>query len=188
MGMSKERKVFVGLFAIAIGGFCLDRMVLAPSAAAAAETPAAASVTSGLAGITDGVSEKVSGTVRAALRDVLSSQIDESFGQQAGSLRFGPAAEWVNAVDLPTPGGDGINLTVTPADAGSARPAQTGSATPGLTMVMPTSSGGIAMIDGVRLRVGQTHPAGFILVAVGDRTATIERDGERTVLSMPMPN
>ncbi|MEM9372417.1 MAG: hypothetical protein AAGA55_02135, partial [Planctomycetota bacterium] len=119
--------------------------------------------------------------------DVLANSVDQSLGENAESLRFGPAPEWLASADPGPADEPGIDLSVTASDLTRTPARPEGSPTPGLTMVMPTSGGGIAMIDGVRLRVGQRHPSGFLLLSVGDRTATIEIEGERTVLAMPIP-
>jgi hypothetical protein len=192
MGMTRERKVIVGIFGIALVGLGADRVFFSPSGAAAAmPTPAAASAAGPLAGLADSLTSGLRDSVQTKLRDTLQAKIESDLAEQAGSIEFGPAAEWLRQPALAAAQPSGINLSVTPspsnavADRGPSPFA--GAATPGLTTVMPTAAGGIATIDGVRLRVGQVHPSGFRLLSVGDRTATIERDGETLVLSMPLP-
>lgn len=188
MGMSKERKVFFGLFCVAIGGLGVDRFVLSPSSASAADGGAAAATGSDpLSGVTQSVTDGLRNSVQGVLRDALSSKIDESMRDQASALEFGPASAWLTQAVSDGGGANGAAVPSARIDSSDTISQGRVLPTPGLTMVMPTASGGIAMIDNVRLRVGQSHPSGFKLVAIGDRTATIEVDGKRTVLSMPMP-
>jgi len=181
----------VGIFGIATAGLAVDRFVLGPSSASAAMPGTELASAGGPLGeLAASATEVLRGSLQQALKDTLQAEIDPGAAQRAGSIDFGPAAAWTaNAASLSAPG---IDLSVTPAGGGAVAPSGPspfrGTATPGLTMVMPTSNGGIAVIDGVRLRVGQTHPDGFRLVSLGDRTATIEHNGERFVLSMPVPH
>jgi hypothetical protein len=52
---------------------------------------------------------------------------------------------------------------------------------------MPTRDGGIAVIDGHRMQVGQTHPDGYQLVGVDTRSVTISMGGSTAVLALPSP-
>ncbi len=187
MGMSKERRVFVGLFALAISGLAVDRVLLSPSEAAAAIDPAVQSPVGTVERLTGALAAQAGGATGERLQDIIAERIDESVAQQAAMLRFGPSPDWIAAPDEVPSAGGLIDLTSVPGSPGRVPTGNARAESHSLTMVMPMSTGGIAVIDGVRLRVGQTHPDGFALIAVGDRTATIERGGNRVVLSMPVP-
>ncbi|RMH29870.1 MAG: hypothetical protein D6692_03150 [Planctomycetota bacterium] len=170
MGMPRDRIVVVGLLAVASAGLVADRTIFRAEARAASE-PVAQETTLAAAGV-----GKVQSAVAGLIRDQFREAFDAQFAAQADQIAFGPAAEWMSrqAVEQPA------------VDTRSAQTPQPLSeqGLPSLTIVMPTQSGGIAVIDGVRLTIGQTHPSGFRLVAVGDRSATIVRDGRTIELTM----
>lgn len=178
MGMSKERIVFVSLAGIAGAGLMVDRLFLAPDSADAS-TPASDSgfLSEQIASATGSVQN----AIQTTLKDKLQGVIEKELAGQAGSLQFGPAQAWVQAPQIVSPAaipGQATQLTLPPANNQPADPLP-------LTMVMPTSDGGgLAVIGGVRLRVGEVHPDGFRLIKVDARTATIIEDGQERVLTM----
>ena len=171
MGMPRDRIVVVGLLAIAGVGLIADRTVFRAEACAAepvgTEPPSLAAAGAGM----------VQTAVAGMIRDQFRAAFKPGLADRAGELDFGPAAEWMTrqAPAMPPSPAEGTPLVQ--------RPAQE-AGLPMLTLVMPTRSGGVAVIDGVRLGVGQSHPSGFKLLSVGDRTATILRNGRAVELSM----
>lgn len=170
MGMPRDRIVVVGLLAVAGAGLVADRTIFRAEAQAAAE-PVAEETSLAAAGV-----GKVQSAVAGLIRDQFREAFDTQFAAQADQIEFGPAVEWMSRQAAEQP-------AVVPGSVRTPQPvSQQG--LPSLTVVMPTQSGGVAVIDGVRLAIGQTHPSGFRLVAVGDRSATIVRDGRTIELAM----
>ncbi|MEM9373622.1 MAG: hypothetical protein AAGA55_08245, partial [Planctomycetota bacterium] len=98
--MSKERKLVIGLFGVAAAGLAADRTILAPASASASGTSAQAAGPPGvLAELTESIGQGVRGSVQKALGDVLANSVDQSLGENAESLRFGPAPEWLASAD-----------------------------------------------------------------------------------------
>ncbi len=170
MGMPRDRIVVVGLLAVAGAGLVADRTIFRTEAQAAVE-PAPDQGPLAAAGV-----GKVQTAVAGLIRDQFKQAFDAEFAGQADKLDFGPAAEWMTRPVAQQP-------AVVPGSVRAPVPANP-QGLPSMTVVMPTQSGGVAVIDGVRLAVGQTHPSGFRLVAVGDRSATIVRDGRTIELAM----
>ncbi|MFK7883792.1 MAG: hypothetical protein AB8F26_06365 [Phycisphaerales bacterium] len=176
--MSKERWIFVGLAGVASAGLMVDRLILAPSSASAALPTDQAAL---LAGPVSSATNTLGDAATRSLKGVLQSVVRDELASKASSLEFGPAAEWVKTPELllaeSSAGGQNLNGTLT-------RQVSESNVQERLTLVMPTSTGGIAVIGGKRLRVGEVHPSGFRLLGVQDRSVTIERDGVKSVLTM----
>jgi|TARA_R110000782_G_scaffold20675_19_gene55922 hypothetical protein len=183
MGMPRERQIVLGLGAVAVAGLMFDKVVLGPSESAAAETEVASADPAGpVRAAAAAVGAKVETKVRDAMMRALEDHVSESLPQ----MDFGPDAAW-------------LTKAVAAGQPGDARPASepeptpdTGflpglSAKPKLSLVMPTRDGGIAVIDGHRLRAGQTHPDGYQLVSVDARSVTIALNGSAAVISLPSP-
>lgn len=176
MAIARERLVFIGLLVVAGTGLVLDRAVLGPK-------PASAGV--------DGVAEPAvlagaSETVRAAVGRASAASIAGMFerfsGQSVEGLNFGPEAAWterevldvvIDAQQAPAVGA----TTVVPPDPSLARFK--------LSLVMPTQSGGVAVINGDRMQVGQWHSDGFRLIHVGERSVVLEVDGRSVTVNLP---
>lgn len=187
MGMPRERKVLVGLGAVAVTGLMVDQLFLQPENAAASPQPAPAE-TASAGGPVQAVANAVGGRVEAGIREVMTRALGDFAAEGTPEIAFGPDLAWTErlraAVQEPQAAANE-----------NARPAQTVqtgilpglTATPRLTLVMPTRDGGIAVIDGHRMRVGEVHPDGYRLEGVGVRSVSISMGGSTAMLSLPSP-
>lgn len=179
MAISRERKIFAGLFVVAIGGLAFDKAFLSQADAAAPAAPGLATASSPLAEVASAVQAKADIVIRDAMDRLLKEHIPDAMPD----LAFGPAQAWIQPQDAPA---IGIVSPATPGQVEPSSPAPTPS-TPTLSLVMPTDTGGVATIDGVTLRVGQTHPDGYRLISVEARSVMIERNGSTAMLTLPSP-
>lgn len=185
MGMTRERKVLVGLGAVAVAGLMFDKVVLSPAeAAAGTEAPQAASA----AGPVQAVAAAVTGRVEAGIRDAMLRRLEAHVSESQPDLAFGPSAAWTERLTSALSDAAGANEA--PADQTQAGPEfLPGLARrPTLTLVMPTrDGGGLAVIDGHRVRQGETHPDGYRVEHVGARSVTVTLRGSTATLSLPSP-
>lgn len=183
MAIPRERKVLVGVGAIAISGLMFDKVFLGPDDAAASTPQAAeAALVSPVQAVTAAVATRVEGGIRDAMMRAMKDHVQEGTPE----LAFGLDAI-ISAQAVPEPD----STASQPETPGARSQAQGGflglSKQPNLTLVMPTRDGGIAVIDGHRLRVGQTHPDGYRLERVQERVAVLSRDGMTANLVLPTP-
>lgn len=181
--MPRERQIVLGLGAVAVAGLMFDRVVLGPAESTAAPAPmASADSTSPVRAAAAAVGAKVEVRVREAMMRALEDHVAESLP----SMEFGPDTSWLTSATAstqakPAPAREPTKAT----PASGLLPGLSG--TPTLSLVMPIRDGGIAVINGHRLSVGQTHPDGYRLVGVDARSVTISKDGASAVLSLPSP-
>lgn len=176
MAIARERQVFIGLLAIAGTGLMLDRAVLGPkSASAGVDGPDEPAVLAG-------ASETVRAAVGRASAASIAGMFERFGGQSLEGLNFGPEAAWterevldavIEAQQAPAVGA----TTVVPSD-----PSLSSFK---LSLVMPTQSGGVAVINGMRMQLGQWHPDGFRLMHVGERSVVLEVDGKSVTVNLP---
>ena len=174
MGLSTERKVFVGVLGLALTALFVDQALLGPSDAAASEGASDEVETTPATGIglLDGVlgsvlpqsqpgviSSRGASTSDLAVRlqqiayerDLTSSSIGGLFGAT-------PAAQ-------ASPGAMGVPLGLR------------------LTAAIVSEHGSVAVISGRRVRIGETI-AGHTLVKVEERSVTLESGGRQVRLEL----
>lgn len=181
--MPRERQIVLGLGAVAVAGLMFDRVVLGPAESSAAETEVASVDPTGvLQTAAATVGAKVETTVRDAMMRTLEDHMAESLPQ----MDFGPQAAWLTKpVAAVQSDEDRSSPEPTVVPGRELLPGLSG--TPKLSLVMPTRDGGIAVIDGHRMQVGQTHPDGYRLEGVDARSVTISLGGSTAVLALPSP-
>lgn len=184
MGLSTERKVFVGILCVAGSALMIDQVVLGPSSAEAmpvatadssdllitpTSTPAQASVGSSLnmaqvllerLGAQNTVPEGKSLGSAFTLDQLIASGIPDSDPAQVN-------AERSTQPSLPVITPDAPDL-------------------PALTAVMPSKSGGGAVLGGKLVRIGQQTPEGFELIEVRERSVILRREGRFYTITIPM--
>lgn len=181
MGMPRDRKVMVGLGAVAIAGLMVDKLFLSPSDAAADPVAVAGSgVTPG----TPAVAGMVPARVEAGVREVMLRLFQAEGVEVPPQLQFGPDPAWTARPGQPAVLASQPTAETIPAS-GGILPGLT--KVPALSLIMPTRDGGLAVIDGHRLRPGETHPDGYTLVSIQDRSVTITMGGSTAVLSLRSP-
>lgn len=171
--------MIVGLGVVAVAGLMFDKVVLAPSGASASETAAMAGAAPAAA-----IASAAAGKFQSGLRDAIDRAFQAHAHERMPELIFGPDEAWLSAPARP--------MAVRPPAALPEEPAASGvlpglNIRPKLSLVMPTGRGGLAVIDGKRIAVGEVHPDGYRLIAVDDRSVTIGYDGATAVLRLPSP-
>lgn len=186
MGMPRERKVLVGLGTLAVAGLMVDQMFLQPDPAEAS-SPSPAAETASAGGPVQAVAAAVGDRVQAGIRDAMTRAMgDFAAGAEVPpDIAFGPDPAWTQRVRELLPEDTVSEPRAEPAPSGELLPGL--SVSPRLTLVMPTRDGGIAVIDGHRMKVGQVHPDGYRLESVHDRAATISMGGSTATLRLPSP-
>lgn len=175
MELSRERKIFVGLFVTAIGALGVDQVFLSPSGASAgvvspaltgavASTPAEA----GLAPSTGSVGKTLAEFARKLQGLDDSASLDPALAGDA----FAVPVAWLQTPE-----------TVSEPLAAQASPP--GPPRFSLSSVMPTKRGGVAVIDGKTYRQGE-QIGDFTLEAVEPRSVVVRRGEElyRVALSL----
>ena len=174
MGLSTERKVFLGLFLVAGGAFLLDQAVLGPKSAGAALLDSVSDLTT--EAITE-PAEQAKQAVRSTAAELLNERLNsmtESFSTETSmSSMFG------------MPSIDELPVVITPDQQSIGAVAKVDSDTPRLSAVMPSSSGGAAVINGVLVRAGGKTSDGYSLITVEQRSVVIEKDGKEYTVSLP---
>lgn len=180
MAIARERQVFIGLMLVAGTGLMLDRAVLGPRPAeagiAAGEEPAL------LADTTTSLRTAIGKASAASI----AGMFERFGGNSSDGLNFGPDAAWTEREVAEIITAD-FSASRDEAEAGQPAPTLTDPvlARIKLSLVMPTQSGGVAVINGARMQLGQWHPDGFQLIHVGERSVVIEIDGKPTTVNLP---
>lgn len=174
MGLSTERKVFLGLFLVAGGALLLDQAVLGPKSAGAALLDSVGDLT------TEAISEpaeQAKQAVRTTAAELLNerlSSMTESFTTEASvSSMFG------------MPSIDELPVSITQDQQSIDALIEINDNTPRLSAVMPSSSGGAAVINGVLVRAGGMTNDGYSLITVEQRSVVIAKDGKEYTVSLP---
>lgn len=189
MGLSTERKVFVGILAVAGIALVLDRGVLGPSTAGASTEDLAVAPVPQDSG--QPLSKPSSGHQTAAqiLIDRLNNKHELTTPSEQPSLGAAFSLEQLIEPVMQTVNNQAPAATI-PAEPRSrpALPVVTSRAVdlPTLTAVMPSSSGGGAVLNGKLVRIGQTDSAGFTLKQVRERGVVLEHDGQLYTIEIPM--
>lgn len=181
MGLTTERKVFLGLVGVAGLALFIDQGFLGPKEAVADVFPIAAEPIADLApSIVD--SPATQQAAAAILIDRLKGSVSSDMD---GSL--GSAFSLTKLIEMET-----SEQVAALQDLGSASPdsfpmiAPKATDLPALSAVMPSKNGGGAVLGGKLLRVGQTGPEGYRLVTVMARAVLVEKDGVQYAIEIPM--
>lgn len=179
MKLTRERKIYVGVLGVGLAVLGADRVMGPPSSASASsgvvvgEETAAVPVSSGV---------QASSVTLVALADRLEA-IRADHAQRADDAAhvgstdaFRIAPTWRAAISPQTAASEGD------ADAPGAVAMATSVPLPKVTVVVQDQAGGMAVLDGEVLRVGQVSRSGITLVGVERRAVRVLIDGlERTI-------
>lgn len=186
MGLSTERKVFIGILTLAGVALLLDQGLFGPSEASALPDPALSpDVTSPVSA----ASTPNQAPLRSAAQ-VLMDRLNASAEPHA-QASLGSAFSLEQLIE---PVMDAVvtpDATGTPTQTAAQQPSlpviQASAVNlPALSAVMPSNTGGGAVLGGKLIRVGQTDANGFTLKQVRERGVILERDGRLFSLEMPM--
>ncbi|MBL4591034.1 MAG: hypothetical protein JKY96_03650 [Phycisphaerales bacterium] len=177
MGLSTERKVFLGLFLVAGGAFLMDQAILGPSGAEASVVDLGLDLSSEsiLAIGTQVQSPSKSQATAASLLNERLANLTKNIDQDS-SLNQLFSDPMLRAIESPTEA-DAAAVQSTPVVAVQL---------PKLSAVMPSQSGGAAVIDGVLIRAGGESAAGFRLITVQKRSVILEKSGNRYTIEVPV--
>ncbi len=167
MKTTKSQKVSFAVLGLAVSAFVIDRICFTPGSAVAA-SPVAELVSNGASK----VEAAVAGQASAAADGLIASKLNSLQGIDLDQVRnaFQPSKAWVSAQH--------------PAIAHQEHAVQIDfSATHKLTAIMASKTGGVAMVDGVPVRVGQKVD-GFKLVSVNSRSAVFSSGGAQVTLQL----
>ncbi len=183
MGLSTERKVFVGVLAVAGAALVIDQGLLGPSeAAATSESLPVATDNASPETAPAATPSKPSVTMAQVLMDRLSG-VQGDTSENSLSTAFSLEELLPSPEDMPGDGSDD------PEQPRLALPVITPTAPdlPRLSALMPsTKGGGGAVLNGKLVRVGDVGPQGFQLLEVRDRSVVLGREGAVYQLEMPM--
>jgi hypothetical protein len=176
MGMSKQRKLFVGILGLALAGLVIDRTVLDGSVLG----PNAAAAHSGARPDTDAAPTPAEDHLQEPLssRGMLASrlrQVGADLDLDPGSVRdaFSPSELFTG----PPP------VEEQPDEPDFDKLAQAFAAAHRLTSVLVTSTDRSAVINGKRFVIG-AQVDGFTLIEIQSRAAVFERDGRTVQLNI----
>lgn len=174
MGLTRERKIFVGVLGAAILGLTADQVLLGSSNASAAV------LTTEVEAAPDASTLAVQQAVLPATEQVVSSEVSNRLRAAVGNLGV-VVKEVADAFEMPP---SWASETENKADDHGVRSGREIGLK--LSSVMPSQQ--IAVIDGAMTRIGQpVGREGFRLIEIGSRSAWVERDGVRYRLVLPGP-
>ena len=174
MGLSTERKVFLGLFLVAGGALLVDQTVLGPKSAGAALLDSVSEITTeAIAEPVEQTKQAVRSTAAELLNERLSSMTESFSADTSVSSMFG------------MPSLDELPVEIQSNQQSIAEAIGTNVDTPKLSAVMPSSTGGAAVIDGVLVRAGGTTSDGYRLITVSQRSVVIEKNGREYTMTLP---
>ena len=184
MGLTTERKVFLGLVGVAGLALVIDQGFLGPKEASADMFPdASASPEPEL------VSTPLDKPAQRPAAMVLIDRL-ESLGSSDQAESLGSSFSLTKLVEpsVGLPITDGAIVSSPDEDSEGSFPliAPVAADLPTLSSVMPAKNGGGgAVLGGKLLRVGQVDPNGYRLVLVHARSVLVERDGVQYAIEIP---
>ena len=184
MGLTTERKVFLGLAGVAGLALIIDQGLLGPSEAAAEPVPIT------IDSIDDSVdpilpSLSIHQPAAAILIDRLQSSPETEVHSILGSVFSLTQVIDPRAIDADANSSASAQQRI---ESESSFPLIAPPAVdlPVLSSVMPTTNGGGAVLGGQLVRVGQVGPDGYRLVGVQARSVIVERDSLQYTIEMPL--
>ncbi len=190
MGLTTERKIFLGLACVAGLALVIDQGVWGPKQASSESVLEGSGPSSSPS---TGESVAVSSPHKPTSKSAAMILIDriESLGESKRIESLGSSFSLTRFVE-PSPGlpiTDGASVMDADEDGLESFPLLTPPVTdlPILSSVMPTQAGGGgAVLDGKLLRVGQVDPNGYRLVLVHARAVLVERGGVQYAIEIPL--
>ena len=183
MGLTTERKVFVGILFVAGAALVIDQGFLGPSEASA--MPPTAPAASDLLITPSSSPAQTSKGSTLSMAQVLLDRLGASESSPDVNRSLGSAfsLDQLMQASIATTTGEQNEPSVEPALPTISRDAPD---LPALSSVMPSKNGGGAVLGGKLYRVGQETPEGFILREVRERGVILERDGVTYAVTIPV--
>ena len=184
MGLTTERKVFIGIASIAVVALIIDQGILAPGSAVAQSDMPTSDVLELSTALPEAM-QSVNGSPPAT--EQLISRIESAMSENSDEISMSSLFSMtrLGTPDSPTNdrADDGTksennesfpNLLSKPTDL------------PALSSVMPAKNGGGAVLSGKLLRIGQESANGYRLLDVYKRSALLEKDGQQYIVDLPV--
>jgi hypothetical protein len=183
MGLTSERKVFIGLFVVAGAALIIDQGILGPQSASAdlVQPPTDLLVTSEQAQVVKPKPKPAAAILIERLRAKDAPASESSIDSAFSLTQLIEPAMIEQAIS-----GEQIQLGQSD-ESNQSFPAIVPQAVdlPILSSVMPSSSGGGAVLGGKLVRAGQVGPNGYRLVLVHARSVLVEKDGVQYAIEIP---
>lgn len=179
MGLSTERKVFLGILSLAGISLIIDQGILqGPSSASAGVLDLSKVVDEPIAAARSDLASSIKDSISTALSDRINEALSSTeLSREPSSLFFNPPP----IPDEPTTESKAVKPTPQ-----TTAPQPSLSQLPTLTSCMPSHSGQSgAILDGKLYLVGQTTPNGYTLLKVVERQAVLEHNDREYTLSIP---
>lgn len=187
MGLTTERKIFLGLALVAGASLVVDQTILSPSSAGAAPLDA------------NQVSAMPSEPALAAIAKPITKSVSEILNERLGSAKGSTGNTEINAqaseiqrmfapLIKPQPSPVSPKPTIpTQTEVEPTIPTQTiPTNMPSLSAVMPSQSGHSgAILNGTLYKVGDTTPEGYRLLKVNQRQVLVEYNSQQFWLTLP---
>ncbi|MBO6513504.1 MAG: hypothetical protein JJ974_06035 [Phycisphaerales bacterium] len=189
MGLTTERKVFLGLMVVAGASLVIDQAILSPSSASAAPLGDVPLQTSGSESLISSITSPITKSVTDVLNERLSSaQINSNITpEQSQELQqmFAPLLN--KQITPPAEQPNTQEAAPEPPKVITTEPIHTiPTNLPNLTAVMPSRSGNsAAILDATLYRVGDTTPAGYTLLKVEKRQVLVRYQDRQYWLVIP---
>lgn len=176
MGLSTERKVIIGLFLVAGGALVVDQAILGPKEAGASELDLGFNLTP------ESILNVDLPTKGEIFDKTAASLLNERLSKFEQTMQADPSLDQMFGV--PILDDEEVSNALTTGNTTDALSEQSG--LPRLSAVMPSSTGGAAVINGVLVRVGDLNADGYRLISVQQRSAVIEKSGKKYTIALPM--
>ncbi|MBL4699398.1 MAG: hypothetical protein JKX70_11260 [Phycisphaerales bacterium] len=182
MGLTTERKIFLGLATVAGIALFIDQGLLGPNQASA--IPISPLVEPSPELDTSDARPLTVKPTAAILIDRLQSNVSDA-GVPGTSNSLGSLFSLTTISESPTANTDNLSdVNIEDQDSFPIiAPAMVD--LPTLSAVMPSGNGGAAVLEGTLLRIGQVSPSGYQLVLVHARAVIVERDGIEYAIEIP---
>ena len=182
MGLTTERKVFLGLVGVAGLALLIDQGFLGPKEASA--SPELLAQSSSTTGSVASLPELPAGQPAAKiLIDRLKSMGSDENGEGFGSSFT--LSSLIKQPDAPQQSTANASDVTGLAQSNQAPSTPQANDLPALSAVMPSSTGGGAVLGGKLVRVGEMAPNGYKLLLVHARAVLVEKDGVEYAIEIP---
>ncbi len=186
MGLTTERKVFIGIASIAVVALIIDQGILSPGSAAAQNSEAPTGDVLNERSLTQPELMQIIDDSPSATEQIINrieSMVSETSGENSMSslfsmTRLGQAETPITEVqsdDVESDQSESFPILVSmPSDL------------PSLSSVMPAKNGGGAVLSGTLLRIGERGDGGYRLIDVFKRSVLLEKDNQQYIVELPL--
>lgn len=176
MGMTTERKVYIGLALAGVAALVIDRGVFSPANASADSIPVLAS-TSPTTGAKENTVEKTPAIPAARILSQRLEEVDDESDAKSHNEAFS-LSSWLQNTNNQMVNDQTVVSTM---DAGHIVPPTD---LPKVSSVLPMADKVGAVLDGRYMVIGQSTKNGYQLKSVQNRSVVVEKDDKEYILSL----